>query len=487
MIWLILRVVIFVAVVAAVAFGAGLLVDTVGSVSITWRGYEYPPLSLMEFAGLVLAAAVGLFALYKLAGLALALLRFSLGDETALSRYWSRARERRGFAALSQGLVALAEGDTGTAAVSARKARRLLGNRDLTDLLSAQIAEARGDAAEARRHYRALAKEPPTAIVGVKGLLAQAVKHGETERALKFAEHAYSIRPRDPGVQQTLFDLQVQGANWEGAHRTLAALVKGKTLPKDVAARREAVIDLELARAAQAKGDERSARLAADAAVRAAPGLAPAAVFAARLHIAEGDVARAAKMIKEAWRQAPQPELAQAFAEIAPDESQTQRRRRFRDLIAVNPEHEESKFLAAELAIGDADWSAARKALGDLPSVKPTHRSLAMMAAIERGEGADDSVVRGYLARAVSAPRGAHWMCDRCAAAPGVWSARCPSCGGFDTLSWRETAEAPEAVGAAMLPLIVGEDAMQTGRAEEDRLDAEAAEEAVREAAPARP
>ena len=192
-------------------------------------------------------------------------------------------------------------------------------------------------------------------------------------------------------------------------------------------------------------------------------------------------------MIKEAWRQAPQPELAQAFAEIAPDESQTQRRRRFRDLIAVNPEHEESKFLAAELAIGDADWSAARKALGDLPSVKPTHRSLAMMAAIERGEGADDSVVRGYLARAVSAPRGAHWVCDRCAAAPGVWSARCPSCGGFDTLSWRETAEAPEAVGAAMLPLIVGEDATQTDRAEEDRLDAEAAEEAVREAAPARP
>lgn len=483
MVWLILRVLLFVAVVAVIAVGAGVLVDTTGFVSINLAGADYPPLTLVEFAGLVAATMVALFLLYKLAGLTVAALRFVLGDETALSRFWSRAKERRGLEALSRGMVALAEGDHDAAAVAARKATRLLGSMPLTDLLNAQLAEARGDIQQAKRHYRALAKEPSTAMLGVKGLLAQAVKAGETERAMKLAEHAASIRPKDASVQQTLFDLQVRQSNWEGALRTLQALAKGKSLPRDVVARREAVLDLEIARGAKSAGDSRKAREAADAAVRAAPGLSPAAVFAAREHIAIGDVARAAKMLKEAWRQSPQPEIAAAFAELAPDETPAQRRRRFYELIGKNEDHDESRFLAAELAIADNDWREARRALGPLPERKPTHRALAMMAAIERGEGAAEHVVRGYLARAVTAPRGAHWVCDRCAAAPGAWSAVCPNCGGFDTLAWRETAEVEEALAASMLPLMVG---TPEDRAEEDRLDAEAAEEAVREAQPAR-
>jgi HemY protein len=478
MIWLVLRVVIFVGVVALVAALASLLVDTSGRVAITWGAYEYPPLSLVEFTLLTVLAMGVLFAVYKLAGLLVAVLRFALGDETALTRYWARAKERKGLEALSKGMVALAEGDAKTAAGHARRATRLLGHRELTDLLNAQIAEALGDVADAKRHYRALAKEPATAMVGVKGLLNQAVKRGETDRALKFAEHAFAMRPKDVEVQQTLLDLQVKGGNWEGALRTLAALVKGKALPKDVADRRQAVVNLERARAAKAAGDTRRAIEAADAAVKTAPGLSPAAVFAARLHIAHGDIGRAGKMLKEAWRQAPQPEIALAFAEISANESPSERRRRFRDLIGANADHEETQFLRAELAIADADWREARKALGDLPSVKPTHRSLALMAAVEKGEGASEAVVRGYLARAVSAPRGAHWKCERCGAAPGGWSAVCASCGGFDTLAWRETAEAADDMADAMLPLILDED-----REEEDRLDAEAAEEAVRESA----
>ena len=47
----------------------------------------------------------------KLLGFLVALFRFLMGDETAISRYFSRSRERRGFDALSDGMVALASGD----------------------------------------------------------------------------------------------------------------------------------------------------------------------------------------------------------------------------------------------------------------------------------------------------------------------------------------------------------------------------------------
>ena len=42
--------------------------------------------------------------LLKLLGFLGAVMRFLLGDETAISRYFSRSRERRGFDALSDGM-----------------------------------------------------------------------------------------------------------------------------------------------------------------------------------------------------------------------------------------------------------------------------------------------------------------------------------------------------------------------------------------------
>ena len=50
--------------------------------------------------------------LLKLLGFLVALFRFLMGDETAISRYFSRSRERRGFDALSDGMVAVAGGDS---------------------------------------------------------------------------------------------------------------------------------------------------------------------------------------------------------------------------------------------------------------------------------------------------------------------------------------------------------------------------------------
>jgi HemY protein len=474
-----------VAVVGAVA-AVGLLVDSDGMVSLRIMGREYPPLTLLETAlGLGLFAFLA-FALYKIAALALATLRFLLGDETALSRYWARAKERRGLDALSQGMIALAEGDARTADQHARRATKLLGSRALTQILNAQIADALGDSKRAREHFRALAKGPDTGIVGVKGLLGQAMKQGETARAMKLATHAFSMRTRDAEIQNTLFELQIREGAWDGARTTLTAMRKTKTLPPDVAARRQAVLDLEAAKTAREAGDRAIALKCADAAVKAAADLAPAAAYAATLHAEAGDLKKAARILKEAWRAKPNPEIAFAFAALVPDETPSARRQRFEDLLSTNHDDPESRLLAAELAIADHDWHGARQALGDLAETTPTHRSLAIMAAIEKGEGAHESVIRGYLARAITAPRGGHWTCDRCAVAPGAWMAVCPGCGAFDSMSWRaSTAALSEAVNDAMLPLIVTADPRPAGAEEEDRLDDEAAAAAERKAEPA--
>jgi HemY protein len=80
------------------------------------------------------------------------------------------------------------------------------------------------------------------------------------------------------------------------------------------------------------------------------------------------------------------------------------------------------------------------------------------MAAIERGQGESDEVVRGWLARALGASRGPQWICGKCNHVHAAWAPVCENCGAFDTLDWRAPAHAEDArlADSAMLPLIIG-------------------------------
>ena len=64
------------------------------------------------------------------------------------------------------------------------------------------------------------------------------------------------------------------------------------------------------------------------------------------------------------------------------------------------------------------------------------------MAAIERGQGAPDEVVRGWLAKALGASRGPQWVCGNCTHVHAAWAPVCENCGAFDTLDWKTPAHA---------------------------------------------
>lgn len=82
------------------------------------------------------------------------------------------------------------------------------------------------------------------------------------------------------------------------------------------------------------------------------------------------------------------------------------------------------------------------------------------MAAIEQGSGADETVVRAFLARALSASRGEQWVCTACAHAHTEWMPTCANCKGFDTLEWKEPPTSENDVPMdAVMPLIMGKPA----------------------------
>ena len=103
----------------------------------------------------------------------------------------------------------------------------------------------------------------------------------------------------------------------------------------------------------------------------------------------------------------------------------------------MNPSNVETILLQGELALADEDFPAARRAVRELAEEEPTVRALTIMAAIEKGEGADDKTVRAWLNKALDAPRGNQWICDNCSNIHSHWQARCSNCEAFDSLSWK--------------------------------------------------
>ncbi|MBC7143358.1 MAG: tetratricopeptide repeat protein [Rhodobacteraceae bacterium] len=457
MIWSFVKIVLFVAIVAGLTLGASYLADSGSGVRISLANMEFT-LGPVQMVIAVLVAILALWLLLKIVGLIVATLRFLNGDETALSRYFDRNRERKGFQALADGLMAIASGEGRVALSQAAKAEKYLGRPELTNLIAAQAAELAGDTRRATEVYKRLLADDRTRFVGVRGLMKQKLAEGDTDTAMKLAEKAFSLKPKHQGVQDTLLQLQAEKGDWKGARTVLGAKLKQGLLPRDVFKRRDAVLALQEAKEVFSDDAPIEAREAAIAANRMSPDLIPAAVLAARGYVQSGKPKYAARVLKKAWEAQPHPDLAAAFAAIAPDESPAARLKRFESLLSANPDHEESKLLRAELQIGAEDFPAARRALGDLAETHPTSRSLTVMAAIARGEGADDAIVRGWLTRALTASRGPQWMCEKCHNVQADWVPTCDNCGGFDTLAWREPPHSatPMPNGADMLPLIVG-------------------------------
>ena len=123
------KIVFFIVIITVIALGVTYLMDNektiLGEVFVNIGTTEFilSPIQTVIFLGLIaLSAILGL----KLFSLLLAILSFINGDETAISRYFSRNRERKGFSALSQGLLALASGEGPLALAKANKRKNIL-------------------------------------------------------------------------------------------------------------------------------------------------------------------------------------------------------------------------------------------------------------------------------------------------------------------------------------------------------------------------
>lgn len=403
-------------------------------------------------------AAIGFGVLFTAAVILLArLIAVLITSPNAIGAWFDSRRIRRGNDSLSHGLLAVAAGDVHEARRQAERARGSLGTHPLALLLQSQAAVLDGDGVAQRHAYRAMLRDEQTEFLGLRGLFMLAAREEQPDQAMVFAERAYALRPRVPWAACALFDLTAARGEWDKARDVLDQMAHHQILPPDVVRRRRAVLLTAKAIDADGRGDAHAALEHATEALALEPGLAPAAVLAARKLAADGKSWRAQGVVEACWATAPHPDLADVYAAIKPDETLEERIKRLVGLAHLNREHFESRVLEAEEAVHERNWSAARRVLAPLADDHASARVCALMAEIEEGENADATAAHVWLSRAARAARDAEWRCTRCASSQNDWTAVCNSCASFDSLVWSALGPADQArhVPASSAGLVV--------------------------------
>ncbi len=435
----VIRAGLILAIIIVLASLAAWLADNPGRLVAEWQGWQIE----MSFAialvllGLAVAVVAGLFIL--------------LGELRPKSLM---ARKRgfdsaRGYKALTNGLVAIAAGDTSEALKQAKRARGLLKNAPATLLISAQAAEMRGDHDEARKQFTAMLNEPETEFVGLRGLMAEAVRAGDRKRARALVRRAHALRPKTPWVLEAMFAFECEAGEWKQAEEALKARAKAGLEDKDGIARKRAVLLAEQAIAAEGKGFESDALDLALKAHRLSKGLPQNAVRAARLLAQQGKVKKARSILAEAFAALPHPFLIAADAALDPAEKPKDRLKRIEKFAARAGNTPEAELAVAEAAIQAGNWTRAGEALVSVPEGERTRRHWQLEAErLRRGVGRVDEAREAMMSAAVASDPS--WRCRSCGRSSDRWQAICPSCLSFDSQSW-SMADSPTPVVADTL------------------------------------
>lgn len=383
-----IRWLVFLILTAALAVVGASVARAPGQVTFEWQGYH-----IETTAGVVMLALIGLVIVLFVLDRLLVILGQA---RRKLSGGGRERRQRRGYEALSRGLVAVAAGDASTAGKQARRAASLLDNRPLTMLLSAQAAQLQGDDRAAADFFGTLRTMEGTQFLGLRGLLNQAMKREDWGQALSLAEEAHRLNPKSEWVVSTLFDLQKQLGRWRDAEATFDEAVKLKLIPEGHIARERA--EIVAGQSEMGDGSERL-RLAAKA-FKADPSYTPAAVRYVELLLNEGDFGRAASTVERAWEYDPEPELAELYWRARRCDDAGKKLDAAKRLAKRNAENLESRIVLAAAALEAQAWGEARATLAPVAGADAVPRVCRLMAALEEGEHGDLAAARTWLMRA---------------------------------------------------------------------------------------
>ncbi len=423
------RSLLYILIIGGLVAVAVFLAEFPGVMSLTWLGYE------IEMSFGIFLVAVVLLMVFLAVGYVF--LRYIWRFPWIMGGKMKSSRSRRGHEAVSRGILAAAAGDIEAAEEWTRRAKRLASDEPLTRLLTAQTAQLKGEHEAATAIFAGMLETEETRLLGLRGLVTQAVREDNDERALEYAREAYAMRPQTPWVLDQLFESSEKAHALDEAEDAVLMQLRHDQIERPAANRKRAVLAYERAEEALEAGDLDKALKEAKTCHRLAPELAPGTALLAKVHMARGSHRRAARALEKGWKWAPHPDLVAAYKSLVPVEPPMDWLRRLRKLTAERMGHEASRLALAAAALEAGIWTEVRQYLRIHGGELLSRSACLLMAELERRENSDEQAADAWMLRAEAAAPDPAWVCRVSGVVVERWYPRCPASGVFDSLEWR--------------------------------------------------
>lgn len=446
-----IRILFFLLLVFAIGLGLAWLADRPGDMVLTFEGYRYE-VSLMT-------AAVAVIAVVAAAMLLWWVLKALWNSPHRVRRFFRARRRDRGYQALSTGLIAAGAGDSSLARKMDAQARKLL-SRDqepLLHLLDAQAMLLEGDHEAARRKFEAMADDPETRLLGLRGLFLEAERLGDRRAARFYAARAAEIAPQLGWASEATIEEKVEAGDWDGALKLVEARKPDRAEDKERQTRLRAVLLTAKANAIL-DADPAGARTAALEANRIRPDFVPAALAGARAMFRLDDLKRGAKLLEATWKLEAHPEIAEAYIHARAGDSTHDRLERARRLRSMRMNNPQASMAVARAALAAHEYEMAREMAEEALRMDPREGVYLFLADVAAAVG-DEGRVREYLAKALLAAQDFAWVAD--GTVSDRWMPASPVTGRLDAFEWRVPVErldrspAIEAEAAAAHPALL--------------------------------
>lgn len=188
-----IRLVVFALLVLLLAYGFSWFADRPGDLSLIWEGQIYQTKLIVAVSAIIALIAAVMIVWW--------FVRMIWTSPHSVTRYFRARKRDRGYQALSTGLIAAGTGNALLARKMAARSRGLIraDQEPLINLLEAQAALIEGRHDEARAKFEAMANDPETRELGLRGLYLEARRLGANEAARQYAEKAADNAPYLPG------------------------------------------------------------------------------------------------------------------------------------------------------------------------------------------------------------------------------------------------------------------------------------------------
>ncbi|WP_284777253.1 heme biosynthesis protein HemY [Agrobacterium sp. lyk4-40-TYG-31] len=422
------KIISFVVFILVVAYGFSWLADRPGELSLVWQG-QLIEMSLMTAACAVAALIAAVMIVWWMFN--------TLWNSPHVARRYFRSRKRdRGYQALSTGLIAAGAGNALLARKMTARTQGLLSadQEPLIHLLEAQADLIEGKYDAARRKFEAMAQDPETRELGLRGLYMEARRQGANEAALEYAEDAAKNAPYLPWAAQATLESKSRNGEWDDAIRLLDQQKAASVIERGEAERLKAVL-LTAKAEEKFESDPKAAREDAKHALKLSKALVPAALVAAKSYLREDNLRKAAAVLEPVWKIAPHPQIAQLYVRARSGDTAVDRLKRAERLESLKPNNVESLFAVAQAALDAGDFTRARMKAEAAARMEPRESVFLLMADIEEAETGDQGRIRHWMSQALRAPRDYAWVAD--GVVSEKWLPVSPVNGRLDAFEWR--------------------------------------------------